>query len=157
MGVLDLGGLTLIWKRKQEMLMRGVPPQVKGDERLVPSAGGLLIRRAQPRDEGLYYCQTTENGFRRTAAKVRLRVLADAAAQALADKRRSPWALVGALHPKALLPALGGGPALSLQQYCKEQRLPQGPAPPAARLAKLKPFLDRGKSRNRRNHRPTEG
>ncbi|XP_035258184.1 semaphorin-3C-like [Anguilla anguilla] len=138
--------------------------EVKPSERLVPSSGGLLIRAAQPSDEGLYYCQTTENGFRRTAARVRLRVLGDAAAAAaLADKRRSAWALAGALHPKALLPAFGGGAdALALQQYCKEQRQadrprPPAPAPPRGDLAKLKPFLDRGKSRNRRNHHPPGG
>ncbi|XP_061085846.1 semaphorin-3C-like [Conger conger] len=128
--------------------------EVKTSERLIPSSGGLLIRSAQVSDEGLYYCQTTENGFKRTAAKVRLRVLGNAAATALTDKRRLPWALAGALNPKALLPALGGGEALSLQQYCKEQRQAERPPPPRGDLAKLKPFLDRGKSRNRRNHQP---
>ncbi|KAJ8245327.1 hypothetical protein GJAV_G00269600 [Gymnothorax javanicus] len=131
--------------------------EVKPSERLVPSSGGLLIRSAQPSDEGVYYCQTTENGFKRTAAKVRLRVLGNAVAAALTDKRRSSWALASVLHPKSLLSSFGEADAASLQQYCKEQRRAERPAPPhppRGDLAKLKPFLDRGKSRNRRYHQP---
>ncbi|KAJ8374095.1 hypothetical protein SKAU_G00046750 [Synaphobranchus kaupii] len=129
--------------------------EVKPSERLIPSSGGLLIRLAQMSDEGLYFCQTTENGFKRTAATVRLRVLGNwAAAAALTDKRRLPWTLAGVLHPKALLSAFGAPDVHSLQQYCKEQRQAERPASPRGNLAKLKPFLDRGKSRNRRNHRP---
>ncbi|KAG9329596.1 hypothetical protein JZ751_003508 [Albula glossodonta] len=127
---------------------------VKPSDRLIPSGNGLLIRSAQPSDQGLYYCQATENGFKRTVAKIRLKVLSDSLVMALTDKQRSPWALASSLHPKALVSAFSPAEALALQQYCKEQRQAERLGPLRGDLAKLKPLLDHRKSRNRRNHLP---
>ncbi|XP_036375723.1 semaphorin-3C-like [Megalops cyprinoides] len=130
--------------------------EVKPSERVVSSGHGLLIRSVQPSDQGLYYCQAAENGFKRTAAKIRLKVLSDGLVEALTDKRHSPWALAGALHPKALVSDFSPAEALALQQYCKEQRQGEKPGPLRGDLAKLKPLMDQRKSRNRRNHLPEE-
>ncbi|KAJ8388576.1 hypothetical protein AAFF_G00131410 [Aldrovandia affinis] len=128
--------------------------EVKPSDRLIPSGNGLLIRSAQPSDQGLYYCLATENGFKRTVAKIRLKVLSDMLVTALTDKQRSPWALASLLHPKALVSAFSPAEALALQQYCKEQRRAEHLGPLRGDLAKLKPLLDHRKSRNRRNHLP---
>lgn len=139
---------------------------MKLSERVVSTELGLLIRSVQLSDQGLYFCLTTENSFKRTVAKIRLRVLSEAMVSMLTEKRRSPWAWAGALHPKTLLAAFSPAESLAVQQYCKErkelqklqQRASQQPPPPPGPLrgdlAKLKPLLDRRKSRNRRNHLP---
>uniref|UniRef100_G3Q900 Semaphorin-3C n=1 Tax=Gasterosteus aculeatus aculeatus TaxID=481459 RepID=G3Q900_GASAC len=134
-------------------------------DRVLSTEHGLLIRSVQLSDQGLYYCLTTENSFKRTVAKIRLLVLSDAMVSALTDKRQSPWAWAASLHPKALLAAFSPAESLAVQQYCKErkqrqnlQQKQQPPRPPPGPLrgdlAKLKPLLDRRKSRNRRDHLP---
>lgn len=141
--------------------------QVKLNDRVVSTEHGLLIRSVQPSDQGLYYCLTTENGFKRTVAKLRLRVLSEALVSALTTKQQSPWGWAAALHPKALVSAFSPADALAVQQYCKERKQLQSLAPAMAsaasavrgdmgKLGKLKPLLDRTKSRNRRNHPPPE-
>nr|XP_020472443.1 semaphorin-3C [Monopterus albus]XP_020472444.1 semaphorin-3C [Monopterus albus] len=140
--------------------------EVKLSDRVISTENGLLIRSVQLSDQGLYYCLTTENGFKRTVAKIRLRVLSDAMVSMLTDKRQSPWAWASSLHPKVLLAAFSPAESLAVQQYCKErqelqnlqrrrqQQKPQPPGELRGDLAKLKPLLDRRKSRNRRNHFP---
>lgn len=138
---------------------------MKLSDRVLSTEHGLLIRSVQLSDQGLYYCLTTENSFKRTVAKIRLLVLSDAMVSALTDKRQSPWAWAASLHPKALLAAFSPAESLAVQQYCKErkqrqnlQQKQQPPRPPPGPLrgdlAKLKPLLDRRKSRNRRDHLP---
>ncbi|XP_063356521.1 semaphorin-3C isoform X1 [Pelmatolapia mariae] len=138
--------------------------EVKLSDRVLSTEHGLLIRSVQLSDQGLYYCLTTENGFKRTVAKIRLRVLSEAMVSMLTDKQQSPWAWASSLHPKVLLAAFSPAENLAVQQYCKErkelknlqQRQQQQPSEPPGPLrgdlAKLKPLLDRRKSRNRRNH-----
>uniref|UniRef100_A0A8C9ZA90 Semaphorin-3C n=1 Tax=Sander lucioperca TaxID=283035 RepID=A0A8C9ZA90_SANLU len=138
--------------------------EVKLSDRVVSTEHGLLIRSVQLSDQGLYYCLTTENSFKRTVAKIRLRVLSEAMVSVLTDKQQSPWAWASSLHPKELLSAFSPAESLAVQQYCKErkqlqtlqqkQQQPQPPGPLRGDLAKLKPLLDRRKSRNRRNHLP---
>uniref|UniRef100_A0A8D2ZSH4 Semaphorin-3C n=1 Tax=Scophthalmus maximus TaxID=52904 RepID=A0A8D2ZSH4_SCOMX len=139
-------------------------------DRVVSTPHGLLVRSIQPSDQGLYYCLTTENGFKRTVAKIRLSVLSEAMVSVLTDKQQSPWAWASSLHPKALLAAFSPAESLAVQQYCKErkelqnlqqrqqqqqqQQQPPPPGPLRGDLAKLKPLLDHRKSRNRRNHLP---
>lgn len=139
---------------------------MKLSDRVLSTEHGLLIRSAQLSDQGLYYCLTTENNFKRTVAKIRLRVLSEAMVSMLMGKQQSPWAWAGSLRPKDLLVAFSPAESLAVQQFCKErkelknlqQRQQQQPAQPPGPLrgdlAKLKPLLDRRKSRNRRNHVP---
>ena len=133
---------------------------MKLSDRVVSTEHGLLIRSVHPSDQGLYYCLTTENGFKRTVAKLRLRVLSEALVSALTSKQQSPWGWAAALHPKALVSAFSPADALAMQQYCKERKQLQSLAPATrgdlGKLGKLKPLLDRTKSRNRRNHQPPE-
>lgn len=140
---------------------------MKLSDRVLSTEHGLLIRSVQLSDQGLYYCLTTENGFKRTVAKLRLRVLSEAMVSMLTDKQQSPWAWASSVHPKVLLSAFSPAESLAVQQYCKErkglqslQRRQQQPPPPPGPLrgdlAKLKPLLDRRKSRNRRNHVPDD-
>uniref|UniRef100_A0A6Q2YY04 Semaphorin-3C n=1 Tax=Esox lucius TaxID=8010 RepID=A0A6Q2YY04_ESOLU len=138
--------------------------EVKLGDRVVSTDHGLLIRSVQLSDQGLYYCLATENHFKRTVAKIRLRVLSEAMVTVLTDKQQSPWAWANALHPKALLSAFSPAESLAVQQYCKEKKQlqslhgiqhrqgPGGGPPLRGDMAKLKPLLDRRKSRNRRNH-----
>ncbi|KAK5848970.1 hypothetical protein PBY51_008648 [Eleginops maclovinus] len=140
--------------------------EVKLSERVLSTEHGLLIRSVQMSDQGLYYCLTTENSFKRTVAKIRLRVLSEAMVSVLTDKQQSPWAWASTLHPKVLLSAFSPSESLAVQQYCKErkqlqnlqqrqqQQKPPPPGPLRGDMAKLKPLLDRRKSRNRRNHIP---
>ncbi|XP_068162969.1 semaphorin-3C [Antennarius striatus] len=140
--------------------------EVKLSDRVISTEHGLLIRSIQLSDQGLYYCLTTENGFKRTVAKIRLQVLNEAMVSVLSDKRQSPWAWASSLHPKVLLAAFSPAESLAVQQYCKErkelqnlqqrqqQQQPQPPGSLRGDLAKLKPLLDRRKSRNRRYHLP---
>uniref|UniRef100_A0A671WQH2 Semaphorin-3C n=1 Tax=Sparus aurata TaxID=8175 RepID=A0A671WQH2_SPAAU len=140
--------------------------EVKLSDRVLSTEHGLLIRSVQLSDQGLYYCLTTENGFKRTVAKIRLRVLSEAMVSVLTDKQQSPWAWASSLHPKVLLAAFSPAESLAVQQYCKERKelqnlqqrqqkqQPPPPGPLRGDLAKLKPLLDRRKSRNRRNHLP---
>nr|XP_061809660.1 semaphorin-3C-like [Nerophis lumbriciformis] len=126
--------------------------EVKLSERVLSTEHGLLIRSALPSDQGLYYCLTAENGFKRTVAKIRLQVLSAAAA----ERGRSAW------------PWSAAAESLAVQQFCKERKerkelleqrksaAPPPPGPLRGDLAKLKPLLDRRKSRNRRNHLPEE-
>uniref|UniRef100_A0A671WS08 Semaphorin-3C n=1 Tax=Sparus aurata TaxID=8175 RepID=A0A671WS08_SPAAU len=139
---------------------------LRGGDRVLSTEHGLLIRSVQLSDQGLYYCLTTENGFKRTVAKIRLRVLSEAMVSVLTDKQQSPWAWASSLHPKVLLAAFSPAESLAVQQYCKERKelqnlqqrqqkqQPPPPGPLRGDLAKLKPLLDRRKSRNRRNHLP---
>lgn len=139
---------------------------MKLTDRVLSTEHGLLIRSAQLSDQGLYYCLTTENNFKRTVAKIRLRVLSEAMASMLTDKRQWQRAWAGALRPKDLLAAFSPAESLAVQQFCKErkelknlqqrqrQQPAQPPGPLRGDLAKLKPLLDRRKSRNRRNHVP---
>ncbi|XP_017158394.1 semaphorin-3C [Poecilia reticulata] len=94
--------------------------EVKLNDRVLSTEHGLLIRSVQQSDRGLYYCLTTENGFKRTVAKIRLHVLSDAMVSVLADKQQAPWAR--AAHPKALLAAFSPAENLAVQQYCKERK-----------------------------------
>uniref|UniRef100_A0A4W5RKY1 Semaphorin-3C n=1 Tax=Hucho hucho TaxID=62062 RepID=A0A4W5RKY1_9TELE len=138
--------------------------EVKLGDRVVATDHGLLIRSVQLSDQGLYYCLATENTFKRTVAKLRLRVLSEAMVSVLMDKQQSPWAWASTLHPKALLSAFSPAESLAVQQYCKErkqlqslqgarqQKGPRGGPPLRGDMAKLKPLLDLRKSRNRRNH-----
>ncbi|XP_061124117.1 semaphorin-3C isoform X1 [Syngnathus typhle] len=136
--------------------------EVKLSERVLSTEHGLLIRSAQPSDQGLYYCLTTENGFKRTVAKIRLRVLSAAATgRALNERGRSAWPWAAAAAAKAAPEA----ESLALQQFCKERKelqeqqksvLHPPPGPLRGDLAKLKPLLDRRKSRNRRNQLPKD-
>ena len=140
------------------------PFKVKLGDRVVATDHGLLIRSVQLSDQGLYYCLATENTFKRTVAKLRLRVLSEAMVSVLTDKQQSPWAWASTLHPKALLSAFSPAESLAIQQYCKEkkqlqslqgarqQKGPRGGPPLRGDMAKLKPLLDLRKSRNRRNH-----
>uniref|UniRef100_A0A8D3EGA1 Semaphorin-3C n=1 Tax=Scophthalmus maximus TaxID=52904 RepID=A0A8D3EGA1_SCOMX len=127
--------------------------EVKLSDRVVSTPHGLLVRSIQPSDQGLYYCLTTENGFKRTVAKIRLSVLSEAMVSVLTDKQQSPWAWASSLHPKALLAAFSPAESLAVQQYCKERKELQN-LQQRGDLAKLKPLLDHRKSRNRRNHLP---
>ncbi|XP_037551833.1 semaphorin-3C [Nematolebias whitei] len=141
--------------------------EVKLSERVLSTEHGLLIRSLQQSDQGLYYCLTTENSFKRTVAKIRLHVLSEAMVKVLTDKQQSPLAWASSLHPKVLLEAFSPAESLAVQQYCKErkdfqklqhrrqqQQPPLLPGPLRGDLAKLKPLLDRRKSRNRRNDPP---
>uniref|UniRef100_A0A671WXK8 Semaphorin-3C n=1 Tax=Sparus aurata TaxID=8175 RepID=A0A671WXK8_SPAAU len=107
--------------------------EVKLSDRVLSTEHGLLIRSVQLSDQGLYYCLTTENGFKRTVAKIRLRVLSEAMVSVLTDKQQKELQ--------------------NLQQRQQKQQ-PPPPGPLRGDLAKLKPLLDRRKSRNRRNHLP---
>uniref|UniRef100_A0A8C5E5I6 Semaphorin-3C n=1 Tax=Gouania willdenowi TaxID=441366 RepID=A0A8C5E5I6_GOUWI len=140
--------------------------EVKLSERVISTDHGLLIRSLQPSDQGMYYCLTTENSFKRTVAKIQLRVLSEAMLSLLSDKQQSPWAWAGSLHPKVLLEAFSPAESMAVQQYCKDRKQlqqkqlqqRQGPPPGPLRgdLAKLKPLLDRRKSRNRRHRLPQD-
>lgn len=125
-------------------------------DRVLSTNHGLLIRSVQSSDRGLYYCLATENGFKRTLAKIRLQVLSEALVSALSDKQQSPWGWAAALHPKALVNAFSPAETLAMQQYCKERKQLQSiqnlQSPTRGDLGKLKPLLDHRKSRNRRNH-----
>uniref|UniRef100_A0A3Q2Q764 Semaphorin-3C n=1 Tax=Fundulus heteroclitus TaxID=8078 RepID=A0A3Q2Q764_FUNHE len=140
--------------------------EVKLNDRVLSTEHGLLIRSVQQSDQGLYYCLTTENGFKRTVAKIRLNVLSEATVSALTDKQQGPWAWASSVNPKVLLAGFSPAENLAVQQYCKErkdfqklqqrqqQQSPPPPGPLRGDLAKLRPLLDRRKSRNRRNHLP---
>ncbi|XP_062853051.1 semaphorin-3C isoform X1 [Trichomycterus rosablanca] len=116
--------------------------EVKQSDRVVSTDHGLLIRAVQNSDQGLYHCIGTENGFKRTLAKLRLHVMSDALLSTLGAKRASAW------QPK--------GPAdmLAMRQYCRErQELRSFRENPRGDLGKLKPLLlESNKSRNRRNN-----
>ncbi|KAM9824823.1 semaphorin-3C [Neosynchiropus ocellatus] len=140
--------------------------EVKLSERVISTGHGLLIRSVQLSDQGLYYCLTTENSFKRTVAKIRLRVLSHAMVSLLTEKQQSPWAWASTTHPKVMLEAFSPAETLAVEQFCKErrefkslqqkqqQRQPLPPGPLRGDLAKLKPLLDRRKSRNRRFDSP---
>uniref|UniRef100_A0A3Q1C419 Semaphorin-3C n=1 Tax=Amphiprion ocellaris TaxID=80972 RepID=A0A3Q1C419_AMPOC len=96
--------------------------EVKLSDRVLSTEQGLLIRSVQLSDQGLYYCLTTENSFKRTVAKIRLRVLSEAMVSVLTDKQQSPWAWASSLHPKTLLSAFSPAETLAVQQYCKERK-----------------------------------
>ncbi|XP_072311253.1 semaphorin-3C [Eucyclogobius newberryi] len=140
--------------------------EVKLSDRIVSAEHGLLIRSVQLSDQGLYYCLTTENNFKRTVAKIRLRVLSEAMVSLLSDKQQSPWAWASSVHPKVLLSAFSPAESVAVQQFCKERReqqsLQQKQQPPVhagplrGDMAKLKPLLDRRKSRNRRFDPPED-
>uniref|UniRef100_A0A8C6LTR3 Semaphorin-3C n=1 Tax=Nothobranchius furzeri TaxID=105023 RepID=A0A8C6LTR3_NOTFU len=142
--------------RRKEVVLRTL------SDRVLSTEHGLLIRSLQLSDQGLYYCLTTENGFKRTVAKIRLQVLSEAMVSVLMDKQQSPWVWASAVHPKVLLQAFSPAESQAVQQYCKErkefqklqqrQQQPRPPGPLRGDLAKLKPLLDRRKSRNRRSH-----
>lgn len=130
--------------------------QVKLSDRVVSTNHGLLIRSVHSSDQGLYYCLATENGFKRTLAKIRLQVLSEALVSALSNKQQSPWSWAAALHPKALVSAFSPAETLAMHQYCKERKQMQSlqsiQSPMRGDLGKLKPLLEHRKSRNRRNH-----
>uniref|UniRef100_A0A8C1YN38 Semaphorin-3C n=1 Tax=Cyprinus carpio TaxID=7962 RepID=A0A8C1YN38_CYPCA len=124
-------------------------------DRVLSTNHGLLIRSVHSSDQGVYYCLATENGFKRTLAKIRLQILSEALVSALSNKH-SPWGWAASLHPKALVSAFSPAETLAMHQYCKERKQMQSlqniQNPMRGDLGKLKPLLDHRKSRNRRNH-----
>nr|XP_023666742.1 semaphorin-3C [Paramormyrops kingsleyae] len=128
--------------------------EVKMSDRVVSTDEGLLIRFVQLSDQGLYYCMATENGFKRTVAKIRLKVLSDHLVGTLLDKQRSRWTWENAVHPKALAHALHPGNTAAARQYCKSQQQQGVLGPARGDLAKLKSLMDHRRSRSRRNHLP---
>uniref|UniRef100_A0A8C1IBP3 Semaphorin-3C n=1 Tax=Cyprinus carpio TaxID=7962 RepID=A0A8C1IBP3_CYPCA len=129
--------------------------EVKLSDRVLSTNHGLLIRSVHSSDQGVYYCLATENGFKRTLAKIRLQILSEALVSALSNKH-SPWGWAASLHPKALVSAFSPAETLAMHQYCKERKQMQSlqniQNPMRGDLGKLKPLLDHRKSRNRRNH-----
>uniref|UniRef100_A0A8C2D9W7 Semaphorin-3C n=1 Tax=Cyprinus carpio TaxID=7962 RepID=A0A8C2D9W7_CYPCA len=124
-------------------------------DRVLSTNHGLLIRSVHSSDQGVYYCLATENGFKRTLAKIRLQILSEALVSALSNKHSS-WGWAASLHPKALVSAFSPAETLAMHQYCKERKQMQSlqniQNPMRGDLGKLKPLLDHRKSRNRRNH-----
>uniref|UniRef100_A0A9J8CXG5 Semaphorin-3C n=1 Tax=Cyprinus carpio carpio TaxID=630221 RepID=A0A9J8CXG5_CYPCA len=133
--------------------------EVKLSDRVLSTNHGLLIRSVHSSDQGVYYCLATENGFKRTLAKIRLQILSEALVSALSNKH-SPWGWAASLHPKALVSAFSPAETLAMHQYCKERKQMQSlqniQNPMRGDLGKLKPLLDHRKSRNRRNHLQVE-
>ncbi|XP_064200572.1 semaphorin-3C-like [Anguilla rostrata] len=119
--------------------------EVKLSNRVVSTDHGLLFRSVQPMDQGLYYCLATENSFKRTVAKIRLRVLSS-----LTDGRAAPPPPPPP-QPGVLQGSLSAGEALAMQRYCKEQQQAQRVGPLRGDLAKLKKIMEHRKSRSRRN------
>uniref|UniRef100_A0A4W4HPQ3 Semaphorin-3C n=1 Tax=Electrophorus electricus TaxID=8005 RepID=A0A4W4HPQ3_ELEEL len=78
-------------------------------ERVVNTEHGLLIRTVQLSDQGLYHCLATENGFKRTLAKIHLRVLSEALVSALSEKRPTTWARKEPQPPEPPAQGVGGG------------------------------------------------
>ena len=107
------------------MLLFPPPRQGTLSDRVISTGDGLLLRSVQLADQGRYYCLATENTFKRTAAKIRLRVLSEAMVSVLTDKQQSPWAWASSLHPKALLAAFSPAESLAVQQKCEERKQPQ--------------------------------
>uniref|UniRef100_A0A671L854 Semaphorin-3C-like n=1 Tax=Sinocyclocheilus anshuiensis TaxID=1608454 RepID=A0A671L854_9TELE len=124
-------------------------------DRVVSTNHGLLIRSVHSSHSSVYYCLATENGFKRTLAKIRLQILSEALVSALSNNQ-SPWGWAASLHPKALVSAFSPAETLAMHQYCKERKQMQSlqniQNPMRGDLGKLKPLLDHRKSRNRRNH-----
>uniref|UniRef100_A0A8D3DD45 Sema domain, immunoglobulin domain (Ig), short basic domain, secreted, (semaphorin) 3C n=1 Tax=Scophthalmus maximus TaxID=52904 RepID=A0A8D3DD45_SCOMX len=113
-------------RRKEVSLTFG---EVKGHHR-----GPYGRAKDTPSDQGLYYCLTTENGFKRTVAKIRLSVLSEAMVSVLTDKQQSPWAWATAAAAAAPRTSQGGSgqteaPAGSQEEPQPAQSPPRGLTP----------------------------
>ncbi|KAG9327974.1 hypothetical protein JZ751_017026, partial [Albula glossodonta] len=78
---------------------------VKLSNRIISTDHGLLFRSVQASDQGLYYCLATENSFKRTVAKIRLRVLGQGNGRG-APPLPGGFSTAEALPQQALLQAL---------------------------------------------------
>ncbi|XP_039616988.1 semaphorin-3C [Polypterus senegalus] len=133
--------------------------EVKLNERIIAAEHGLLIRSVQDHDQGLYYCLSTENGFKQTLMKINFKVLNNEFIHSLVDKN-SPWSWASTVNglpfnPKEFLAPFNHMEMQAINQYCKDrQRDRYTDQKIQEDLVKLKPLIDSKKSRNRRNQLP---
>lgn len=125
---------------------------------------GLLIRSVQSNDRGLYHCIATENNFKSTVTKVKLKVV-DPELVSPRITKGAPWPWTAAndlsgvqvLH-KDLIGLFSYSEMQAINKYCKESWHKQRPNGERQSIridhSKLKALIDRRKSRNRRNHLP---
>lgn len=138
--------------------------EVKQDDRILVTEHGLLIRSVQSNDRGLYHCIATENNFKSTVTKVKLKVV-DPELVSPRITKGAPWPWTAAndlsgvqvLH-KDLIGLFSYSEMQAINKYCKESWHKQRPNGERQSIridhSKLKALIDRRKSRNRRNHLP---
>ncbi|MBN3298392.1 semaphorin-3C [Amia ocellicauda] len=132
--------------------------EVKLNDRVLLTEHGLLLRYVRDSDQGLYYCLATENSFKQTVAKIKLKVISTELVSSVTDKKH-PWSWASSLsgyqlHSKDFIGMFSHAEMQTINQYCKENRQRERMETLRGDLAKLKPLMDRRKSRNRRNHLP---
>ncbi|GCB71274.1 hypothetical protein scyTo_0001510 [Scyliorhinus torazame] len=138
--------------------------EVKQDDRILVTEHGLLIRSVQNIDQGLYHCIATENNFKSTVMKIKLKVVDTDLVPSIITKGTS-WSW-GAAHGltglqllhKDLEGLFSYSEMQAINKYCKESwhRQRQTEKGQSIRIdhPKLKALIDRRKSRNRRNQLP---
>ncbi|XP_006633538.2 semaphorin-3C isoform X1 [Lepisosteus oculatus] len=132
--------------------------EVRLNDRILSTEHGLLLRALQDTDQGLYYCLATENNFKQTVAKIKLKVLSTELVSSLTDKK-SLWSWASSLnglqsHSKGFIEMFSHTEMQTINRYCKENRHRERLGSLRGDLGKLKPLLDHRKSRNRRNNLP---
>ncbi|XP_048465917.1 semaphorin-3C [Rhincodon typus] len=138
--------------------------EVKQDERILVTEHGLLIRSVQNVDRGLYHCIATENNFKSTVVKIKLKVVDPDHVIPIINKGTSwTWGAahglsgVQLLH-KDLIGLFSYSEMQAINKYCKESWHQQRQTEKGQSIRidhpKLKALIDRRKSRNRRNQLP---
>nr|XP_033814961.1 semaphorin-3C [Geotrypetes seraphini] len=136
--------------------------EVKLNERIIATDQGLVIRSMQESDQGLYHCIATENSFKQTLAKIKLKLLDTDILTFMTDKSRWSWAssIRGLpFYPKDAMGDFNHAEMQMINQYCKESRQRTREELVNHKMkgdySKLKALIESRKGRNRRNREPT--
>ncbi|XP_078276222.1 semaphorin-3D [Rhinoraja longicauda] len=129
--------------------------EVRGDERVIRTDQGLLIRSVERRDAGLYLCQAEEQSFSHTIGRLRLKVIEseqmEGGQRAEEESRGRDFGHESRVRYKDYVQLLTSG-TFTLDHYCeqlwhrdKRRQRNRGPG-------KWKHMQEMKKSRNRRHH-----
>ncbi|XP_041058584.1 semaphorin-3C [Carcharodon carcharias] len=138
--------------------------EVKQDDRILVTEHGLLIRSVQDMDQGFYHCIATENNFKSTVMKIKLKVVDMDLVSPIINKGTSwSWGAAHGLNGlqllrKDLVGLFSYSEMQAINKYCKESWHQQRQTEKGQSIRidhpKLKALIDRRKSRNRRNQLP---
>ncbi|XP_069765444.1 semaphorin-3D isoform X2 [Narcine bancroftii] len=130
--------------------------EVKGDERIIKTEHGLLIRSVERKDAGLYLCRAEEQSFSQTIVRLQLKVIENeqmenAQKSVEEDSKSRDFASESRLRYKDYVQLLSSA-SFTVDDYCEQLWHRQKRRQKNKGAAKWKHVQEMKKNRNRRHH-----
>nr|DBA31363.1 TPA: hypothetical protein GDO54_007224 [Pyxicephalus adspersus] len=133
--------------------------EIISDERVIKTEYGLLIRRLQKKDSGMYYCKAQEHTFIHTLVKLNVKVIEneqmDQTQKLEVEEKGQDIMTESRLRYKDYLQLLSS-PSFSMDEYCEQMWHKEKKRQRNKGGAKWKHVQEIKKSRNRRHHEQRE-